>query len=155
MIESELVRLNHVLNRHEALLNILASAVVEASEKASIITAIAKKAGFSSLTINFVGTVSQAGRAGELPVMVDRFVRMCARARGSLRAEAASAKPMDDKQKNRLTSTLKQVLGQDVILETRVEPALLGGLMVKIGSRMFDNSLKTKLEGLKMAMKES
>jgi F-type H+-transporting ATPase subunit delta len=154
-VEAELVELKALLAKHAPLAQTLASPVVGASQKAAIITAIAKKAGFSKLTINFTGAVAMAGRAGELTHMADSFALMCAKARGALHAEAASAHPLSAKQEKDLADTLKKVLGQDVKIETRVDPALLGGLVLKIGSRMFDSSLKSELEGLTMVMKES
>ncbi len=155
VLEGELMALKAILAANPALTQHMASPVVGASEKASAITAITKKAGFSTLTSNFTGVVASSGRAGELFHMVDRFVLLCAKAKGAVHAEAASAQPMSAKQEKDLASALKKVLGQDVKIETRVDPALLGGLIVKIGSRMFDSSLKSKLDGLNLVMKES
>ncbi len=155
VVESELAGLKAILQAHPALVGALASPVISASEKAALIREITKKAGFSELTHNFVGAAAKARRAGELSHMADRFALLCAKERGSIQAEAVTALPMSARQEKELTSTLKKVLGQDVKIETRVDPALLGGLIVKTGSRMFDNSLKSKLEGLTMVMKES
>ncbi len=155
VLEKELSVLKSTLDENTELMQVLASPIVGSTEKASVITAIAKKAGFSKLAINFVGAVAMAGRAGELSQMTDHFAFLCAQARGAVQAEATTAQPMSAKQEKDLVSTLKKVLGQDVKVETRVDPAMLGGLIVKIGSRMFDSSLKSKLEGLTMVMKES
>ncbi len=155
IVEAELAVIKDTLFQNDELTHVLSSPVIGATEKAAAITAVAKKAKLSKLTINFVGAVASAGRAGELSHMADCFALMCARARGTLQAEAATAQPMSAKQEKDLASTLKKVLGQDVKIETRVDPALLGGLVIKIGSRMFDNSLKTKLDGLNLVMKES
>ena len=154
-IEAELSVLKNALTENADLSDALNSPVIGAAEKAAVITAIAKKATLSKLTTNFVGAAAKAGRAGELAQMAAAYAMMCAEARGTLHAEAATAQPMSAKQEKDLASTLKKVLGQDVNIETRVDPALLGGLVIKIGSRMFDSSLKSKLEGLTMVMKES
>jgi F-type H+-transporting ATPase subunit delta len=154
-IEAELSVLRSALTENADLSGALNSPVIGAAEKAAVITAIAKKAKLSKLTTNFVGMAAKAGRAHELVQMTAAYAMMCAKARGALHAEAATAQPMSAKQEKDLASTLKTVLGQDVNIETRVDPALLGGLVIKIGSRMFDSSLKSKLEGLTMVMKES
>jgi F-type H+-transporting ATPase subunit delta len=80
---------------------------------------------------------------------------LLAQEKGSLSASAITAQELTAKQKNNLAGGLKKALGSNVKLETEVDPRLLGGLIVQVGSVMFDSSLKTQLEGLKLAMKES
>ncbi len=155
LLEGEMATLKGILATNAELTHFLASPVIGTSEKANAITAIANKAGFSTLTSNFTGVVASSGRAAELSLMVDRFTLLCAQARGAVHAEAVTAQPMSAKQEKDLAGAIKAALGQDVKIETRVDPALLGGLVVKIGSRMFDSSLKSKLEGLNLVMKES
>ncbi len=74
--------------------------------------------------------------------------------RGEIAAAVTSAEPLGDKQVSDLKAALKEALGKDVTLETSIDPSLIGGLIVKVGSRMIDGSLKTKLNGLRLAMKE-
>lgn len=154
-VEREMVSLKEILANHEALSQTLSSAVVGGSEKAAAITGVCAKVGMSALTCNFVGVAATAGRAGELSQMANSYIDMCAAGRGALQAEAATAQALSAKQEKDLAAMLKKALGQEVKVETRVDPALLGGLVIKIGSRMFDSSLKSKLEGLNLAMKES
>ncbi len=155
VVESELASLKAILLAHPELAEVLASPVVSAADKAAIITQITKKAGLGALTHSFVGAAAEARRAGELAHMADRFAALSAAARGTLQAQAVTAQPMSAKQQKQLAAALKKALGQDVEISSRVDPALLGGLIVQVGSRMFDSSLKSKLEGLKLAMKES
>lgn len=154
-VEQEMIALKKVLGANDELSLTLSSSVVSASDKAAAVVGVASKSGFSALTCNFVGMAAGAGRAGELGHMADCYQDMCAIERGALKAEAVSAQALSAKQEKDLAATLKKALGQDVKIETQVDPALLGGLVVKVGSRMFDSSLKSKLEGLNLAMKES
>ena len=82
------------------------------------------------------------------------FRRLMAEKRGETTAEVTSAEPLTDEQVTALKAALKDSLGKDVALDARVDPALIGGLIVKVGSRMIDSSLRTKLSSLKLAMKE-
>ena len=85
--------------------------------------------------------------------MIKNFRSLAARARGEVLAEVTSATPLTDAQTASLRDTLKAQAGQNVVLATKVDPSLLGGLVVKIGSRMIDSSLKTKLSGLSVVLK--
>ena len=87
--------------------------------------------------------------------MIRGFRQMAAEHRGEVTAEVTSAHPLGDEQVAALKAALKQKLGKDVTLDTSVNPALLGGLVVKVGSRMIDTSLRTKLNSIKIAMKEA
>jgi F-type H+-transporting ATPase subunit delta len=86
--------------------------------------------------------------------MIIAFGRLLARHRGEVSAEVTSAEPLSDKHVAELKAALKASLGKDVALKAEVDPSLIGGLIVKVGSRMIDGSLKTKLNSLKLAMKE-
>jgi F-type H+-transporting ATPase subunit delta len=86
--------------------------------------------------------------------MIDVFRAMAARARGEVRADVTSAFPLKDELIGMLKDVLRRSVGKEVTLSTRVDPALLGGLVVKVGSRMIDSSLRTKLNSLKIRMKE-
>ena len=86
--------------------------------------------------------------------MIAAFRRRLAKHRGEVTAEVTSAEPLSAAHVATLKDALKASLGKDVALETQVDPALIGGLVVKVGSRMIDSSLSTKLNSLKLAMKE-
>jgi F-type H+-transporting ATPase subunit delta len=85
--------------------------------------------------------------------IIKAYRTLAAKARGEIAAEVTSAVPLSDEQVASLKETLKASMGKDVTLQSRVDPSLLGGLIVKVGSRMIDSSLKTKLQKLQLAMK--
>lgn len=153
--EKELLALTKMLAASPALAEAAASPLVGAQEKAALFADLAKKAKFSKLTANFLGVVCENGRAGELSDMVNAYMAQSAAAKGHVRASATTAIAMTATQKKNLSASLKNTLGHNVELETDVDPDLLGGLIVQVGSRMYDSSLKTQLNGLKLAMKEN
>ena len=118
------------------------------------IAAVAEKAGLSPLVVNFLKVLARNRRLFAVGDMIRTFLALAARQRGELNAEVASAHPLTDEQLATLKDTLRATAGKDVQLITRVDPTLLGGLIVKMGSRMIDSSLRTKLTSLKTAMKE-
>jgi F-type H+-transporting ATPase subunit delta len=130
------------------------SPVFSAEEQGKALAAVLSKAGISGMTANFLGVIAKNRRLFALPDMITSYVALAAQARGEVTAEVASAIPLTDAQLTELKATLKTTVGKDVLLTTRVDPGLLGGLIVKIGSRMIDSSLRTKLDSLKIRMKE-
>lgn len=130
------------------------SPIFAAEDKASALVAVMKKAKVSTLMQQFVGTVAQNRRAAEIPSMLTSFQEKLAVRRGATTAVVTSAKTLTAAELKAMKAELKKSLGRTVDIETKVDPDLLGGFSVKIGSRLFDNSLKTQLDGLKLAMKE-
>jgi F-type H+-transporting ATPase subunit delta len=112
------------------------------------------KAGIGGLVGNFVKVAASNRRLFAVPEMIGAFRRLAAKRRGEVSAEVTSAEPLSDKHLADLKAALKASLGKDVTLEQKVDPSLIGGLIIKVGSRMIDGSLKTKLNSLKLAMKE-
>jgi len=111
-------------------------------------------AGIAGLSRNFIGTVAANGRARELPAMAGAFLAELARRRGETSATVTTAVPLTDAQLAQLTETLRGVLGgAKVSIDAHVEPDILGGLVVKVGSRLFDSSIRSKLQRLQLAMK--
>ena len=111
-------------------------------------------AGISGLTRNFVGTVAANGRARDLPAMATAFLAELASRRGETTATVTSAVPLSPAQLQQLSDSLRSVLGSNkVSIDARVEPDILGGLVVKVGSRLFDSSVRSKLQRLQLAMK--
>jgi F-type H+-transporting ATPase subunit delta len=109
--------------------------------------------GAAPLTTRFVLTLATKRRLSVLTDIIRVFEEMVARQRGEVEADVASAVALTDSEIAELKRVLKAKLGRDARLTTRVDPSLLGGLVVKVGSRMIDSSLRTKLEGLAVAMK--
>ena len=117
------------------------------------VTAVAVALGLDATTTNFLGVLARNRRLGVLPQIIRDFMRLAAAHRGETTAEVTSAHPLDADQVGQLRQALRQRLGRDVAVDLSVDPAILGGLVVRLGSRMIDNSIRTKLNTLAQAMK--
>lgn len=132
----------------------LRSPVISGDAKAGAIEPILAKAGADPLVGNVVRVVARNGRLFALPAIIDAFRALAAQARGEAVADVSSAVPLTGEQVSSLAETLKARIGKTVTLNQHVDPSLIGGLVVKVGSQMIDSSLKTKLSAIKVAMKE-
>lgn len=132
-----------------------ASPLIDPVEKAKAFVAVAEKLGLSPLGKNLVGVVVQNGRAGQLTAIAGAFKKKYARHRGAVRAQIISAAPLSDKQAQSITDALSAAMGKRVEADTSVDESLIGGFIVRTGSRQFDSSLKTKLANLKLALRQS
>ena len=132
----------------------LRSPVISADVKAATIESILARAKVHPTVANFVRVVARNGRLFVLPTIIKSFRALAAAGRGEIAAEVTSAVPLSRTQLADLAQTLKQKIGKTVTLNEHVDPSLIGGLVVKVGSRMIDSSLKTKLTAMKIAMKE-
>ncbi len=153
-VEKDLTTLQGMLDASADLKRMVRSPVFSSEEQGRSIAAIAEKAELSPLVVNFVKVLARNRRLFAVGDMIRTFLTLAARQRGEINAEVASAHPLNDAQLAALKETLRASAGKDVNLITKVDPALLGGLVVKMGSRMIDSSLRTKLNSLKTAMKE-
>lgn len=141
------------IDQSEDLQRLVRSPVFSADDQIGAIEAIAARAGISGTALNFIRLVARNRRLSALPDMIRAYHQLAAAARGEVQAEVTSAEELSAKHIADIKAALKASIGQDVMLSTRVDNAILGGLIVKVGSRMVDNSLKTKLDNLKIAMK--
>lgn len=132
----------------------LRSPVISSDEKANAVEAILSKAAADPTVANFVRVVAANGRLFALNTIIKAFRDLAAKARGETSAEVTSAVPLSPAQLESLAATLKAKIGKTVTLIEHVDPSLIGGLQVKVGSQMIDSSLKTKLTAMKIAMKE-
>src|SRR6476646_3288724 len=136
------------------LARLIASPVIGRDLQGKALLAVLDAAGIKGLTRNFIGTVAQNGRARELPAMAQAFLAELARRRGETSAVVTSAVPLTEQQLQQLTDALRGVLGGSKIsIDAHVNPDILGGLVVKVGSRLFDSSIRSKLQRLQLAMK--
>ena len=133
---------------------LLNSPVIARDVKSVSIEKILGKAKTPPLVANFMRQVARNGRLFALPAMIRSFKTIAAKARGEVDAEVTSATKLSKEQLKSLADTLKKKIGKTVTLQSHVDPELIGGLVVKVGSRMIDSSLKTKLTAMKIAMKE-
>lgn len=153
-VEADLARFEALIEGSDDLARLISSPVFAAEDQARAIGAILDKAKIGGLVGNFIRVVAGNRRLFAVPGMIRAFRRIAAQARGEVAAEVVSAHELTDAQLSELRSTLKGVAGKDVAITLTVDPSLLGGLVVKMGSRQIDTSLKTKLASLKLALKE-
>ena len=132
---------------------LVASPLVSREEAAKAFGAIAPQLGLDPITANFAGVLARNGRKNELRKVIRAFRRLAAEHRGETTAEVVTARPLSDDQLAALKQQLRTRAGRDVNLETEVDPAILGGIVVKLGSQMIDASIRTKLNRLASAMK--
>jgi len=154
-VEKDLADFKKTYLASPELQRVATSPVFATEDKVNALVAVAKKAKLSTLTTQFIGTVAGNRRAGELPAIIAAFGNLVALERGSQVAKVTSAKKMTAAELTSLKSNLKKSLGHAVDVETSVDPELLGGFVVAIGSRLYDSSLKSKLEDLRLALKEA
>jgi F-type H+-transporting ATPase subunit delta len=152
-VSTDLSGLNVAINECADLRRALSGLNLKRDTQAKAIMAVAQAAGFSQLTTNFVGLLGQSRRLDALPAIISSFHERLARHRGEVTAKVGSAQPLSAQQMETLTASLKSVFGGKVAIDVTVDPSLLGGLVVKVGSRMIDSSVKSKLQNLKLAMK--
>lgn len=154
-VEADLNALSAAISGSSDFRSFLVSPVYDSDNKARAIAMIADKSGVSPLTRNFLGVVARNRRLPVLEGILAAFARRLADHRGEVSAEAMSAAPLNDEQTKRLRGEIERVVGKKVNLSVRIDTDLLGGMIVKIGSKMIDSSLKSKLNRLKSVMKEA
>lgn len=149
-----LASIEALLNESEDLTRLVRSPIFSSAEQAGALAAISTQAEIPALTGNFLQLLVKNRRLFALRDIITGFRTLLADHRGEVRAEVTSAVPLTDQQAEDLKATLKAKTGKDISLTMSVDPALLGGLIVKIGSRMVDSSIQTRLSNMKIAMKE-
>jgi F-type H+-transporting ATPase subunit delta len=152
-VGGDLTRLSALIDGSADLARLVRSPVFSRDEQGKAIAAILDRLGVDQLTKNFIGLLAQKRRLFVLPGIVRDFETLLANQRGQMSAEVVSAQPLKPEQRTALAGTLKDALKRDVRIAERVDPTLLGGLIVKVGSRQIDSSLKSKLVRLERAMK--
>ena len=153
-VEKQLASFEALLNDSEDLRRLIGSPVFSSDEQLRAIGALAEKAGFDGVFGNFLKVVASNRRLFALPGIIEAFRAIAAEHKGFISAEVTSAIKLTAAQEKELKATLKDVAGKDVDINVTVDPSLLGGLIVKIGSRQIDTSLRTKLSSMKLALKE-
>ncbi len=131
------------------------SPMFSAVEQEKALSAVLKSAGIAGLTRDFLLLLAKNRRLFAVENVIKAYKSICAKARGEVEAEVLSAMPLTKAQTQELTDTLRQKLGKTPRLTTTVDPKLLGGLIVRVGSEMIDTSLRTKLKNLEKVMKEA
>jgi F-type H+-transporting ATPase subunit delta len=152
-VETDLDKLGEAISASPELAALIRNPEIGRDQAAKAIDAVAGVLGLSELTRHFLGVLAANRRLAKLPDMVRAFGVIAAAERGEISAEVTSAHPLSDDQLAALTERLKVREGREVKLKTKVDPELLGGLVVRIGSRQIDSSIRTRLHSLAQAMK--
>lgn len=152
-VAADLGTLQRMLDESADFARLVRSPVIKREAAGKAIAALSKNAGFNGLTANFLGLLAKNRRLFELAAMIKAFHALLADSRGEVAADVISAQPLSDKHLAAITDALKAATGAKVALNPRVDSALLGGMIVRVGSRMVDSSLRTKLSKLELAMK--
>jgi F-type H+-transporting ATPase subunit delta len=153
VVQQDLADLKRLIAENADLAELVRSPLFSRDQQTRAIGAILERAGADPLTSRFLGVVATNRRLFALRGMIDAYTALLAEHRGEMTAEVVSAHPLTDDQANALRETLSAQLRRTIQLETSVDNSLLGGLIVRVGSRMIDNSLRTKLSNLQLAMK--
>ena len=132
---------------------LVASPLVSRDEAGKAFASLAPQLGLDPITINFVGVLARNGRKNELRAVIRAFKRLAAEHRGETTAEVVTARPLNDDQMAALNAQLRTRAGRDVAIDATVDPNILGGIVVKLGSQQIDASIRTKLNRLAAAMK--
>jgi F-type H+-transporting ATPase subunit delta len=135
------------------LMRLVRSPVLSRAEQAKAIGAIAEQAGLAQLTRDFLAVVARNRRLFAVPAMIEAYLAKLAARRGEVTAEITAAQPLSDAQQGALSEQLRRVVGSRVAIDVKIDPSLLGGMIVKIGSRMVDGSLKGQLQRLQLSIK--
>ena len=152
-VAADLASIGAMVDESADLQRLIRSPVISRDDQLTAMDAILEAAEVGQLTRNFVGVVTKNRRLFSLPGMIKGYQALLAAKRGEATAEVFSAPALSDAQLGAIKDSLKTAMGTNVAIDTKVDDSLLGGLIVKVGSRMVNTSLKTKLSQLRLAMK--
>ena len=154
-VQADLDRFDALVAESADLNRLVRSPVFSAKEQLQALSAVLDRVGISGLAANFLKLAASNRRLFAVRDMIKAFRALVAEHKGEATAAVTVAEPLKDQHVEALRAALKSVTGKDVDLDVKVDPAILGGLVVKVGSRMVDSSLRTKLNAIKHAMKEA
>ncbi len=154
-LEADFAKLDAAFAASADLRAAAASPLVDPEEKTRALVAVAEKIGLSGLGRNLVGAVAKNRRAAALPLVSRAFRALLARHRGARQAEIISAAPLSEAERAAIVAGVEKAIGAKVEAEASVDESLIGGFIVRVGSRQFDSSLKSKLAGMKLALKSA
>lgn len=152
-VQTSVTALGTALTESDTLRDLLGSPVISRFEAGKAVAALASKLKLDALTTKFIGVLAENRRLDKLAEIVSAFAGMAAAHRGEISADVTSAHPLSAAQVTDLKATLKSRLGRDAVVNLHVDPAILGGLVVRVGSRQIDSSIRTRLNTLAAAMK--
>lgn len=153
-VAADLDRFDKLIKESADLQRLIRSPAFTAEQQAGAIGAILDKAGISGLAANFIRLTANKRRLFALPDMIRAYRDFVATSKGIVRAQVVLAEEPSDKVMNEIKAALRDVAKSDVSLDVKIDPSLIGGLIVKMGSRMVDASVRNKLNSIRLAMKE-
>lgn len=151
-VEKDLSELSAMIADSDELAALIDSPLNDAKTQTDAIVAIAEKAKFNDITKSFLGVVAQNGRLELIRGIVKAVNTALDKRRGAITVDVQVAQDMSAKQQKDLENALSKAIGKDVAIQARVEPSILGGIIVTVGSHMIDDSVRRKLERLKVSM---
>jgi F-type H+-transporting ATPase subunit delta len=151
----DLDQFNAMLDDSADLRRLVRSPVFSADMQVKALTVVLDRAGIAGISANFLKVLTANRRLFAVADVIRAFRALVAKFKGEAAADVTVAEPLSDKNLDALKTALKSVTGKDVALNVKVDPAIIGGLVVKLGSRMVDSSLRTKLNSIKHAMREA
>jgi F-type H+-transporting ATPase subunit delta len=154
-VKADLDRFDAMLADSVDLQRLVRSPVFSADSQAKALAAVLEKAGITGIAANFLRVLTVNRRLFAVRQVIGAFRALVARFKGEATADVTVAEKLNDKNLDALKTALKAVTGKDVELNVNIDPSIIGGLVVKLGSRMVDSSLRTKLNSIKHAMKEA
>jgi F-type H+-transporting ATPase subunit delta len=152
-VGASLAALKQALADSDDLRALTTSPIVSRDDALNAVAGVARAMKLDPVAAKFLGVLAQNRRLGELGNVIRAFNLLAADHRGETTAEVTSARPLDEGQVAAIKSNLKSRIGRDVAVDLAVDPAILGGLVVKVGSQMIDGSIRTRLNNLAHAMK--
>lgn len=152
-VEAGLDTIGGLLADSEDFTRFTRSPTIYIEEKARVLDTLLAKAGLPDILANTLRILARNGRLFALPALIEAYKALAAAHRNEVRADVVSAAPLSDSQRSALSAVLAEKIGKRISLRERVDESLIGGLIVQVGSKMIDSSLKTKLSAMKIAMK--
>ena len=154
-VKADLDNFEVLLDESADLKRLVRSPVFSADSQSRALVAVLEKAGISGISANLLKVLTANRRLFAVADVIRAYRALVAKYKGEASADVTVAEPLSDKNLDALKAALKSVTGKDVALNVKVDPSIIGGLVVKLGSRMVDSSLRTKLNSIKHAMKEA
>ena len=154
-VKADLDRFDAMLADSPDLMRLVKSPVFTSDMQSKALAAVLDKAGLTGTAAKFLKVLTSNRRLFAIGDVIRAFRALVAKFKGEATADVTVAEPLSDKNLDALKVALKSVTGKDVALNVKVDPSIIGGLVVKLGSRMVDSSLRTKLNSIKHAMKEA
>ena len=149
----DLSNLKKILNENKELGLVIKSPLITSIDKLNIFESLLNKINANKLTTTFIKVIEKNKRFSNLTSIITQFININSQKRGDVLADITSADELNDDQKNNITNQLKSILGDKLSLSFDVDKNIIGGLIVKVGSKMIDTSLANKINKLKIAMK--